>query len=829
MKISRNVLLIGLAGMVAASMSVFALWFVLNTPPDRTQQLDVAIRMMKKGETGAPARIAESIDPKLLKRRSDVSKREFILGAHARAQAEGIQQRRIAIKENERAVEHLERSRDLNEPHEFPLGYEGLGNYYLGMALYDLFRWEDARGPLEIAADRLPQGRSDAIERLVDIDLVSTDPNPESAIERIQHWRSLPKSGPDDDDRILVKEMQALYAQGEHDTVVTLSQGISHESRLRPAAELLQGRSLFKQAIIAAPSRRDELLNQAKAAYDRVIDSARIQLSIRRLSNLELGRALRAMGKTAQAVSTFSALRLSSPYEAESLAGAVEEIDALIDMDRDADAIATLEHVTKNFGEIRWYQNDLNPLSMLRDRLVATGKRLLDKNDFYNAAAFAQFLPPICEPLDSVFLRAKTYEKWAEELRVAKRQRKPNKKTILVDKPDDSQIEKYFRIAGEAYEQLATKQLRSPEFGDLLWRSIENYRAASAFDDSNRMIGIYLQLESRENLPRGLLLQAKNYSGQNEFILAKKSLDSMILSHAKSPLIYEARLESARIHKRDEEYDQAEGLLLENLYFGDLKPDSPMWRESLIDLGELLFDRGKSHYLRAKVLQLRGDSSTTDTAAEISKELSKSYDEFLKSVARIEEGLRRFEDEPRRFRMLYKTAQAYSWAAAWPDLLLREDRILNDESIAGWTAKKRELLTQARNAYASLRREIIAAPDAAKLDPNVESHLRNSYFGEADLLYEAELYEEALTAYRDAANRFNNEPESLEALIRIASCHKNLGRSAESRRTLEMAKDVLDRIPADRDKRFAAVTRHSRSGWNDEIRWQLSNQKMQGN
>ena len=48
-----------------------------------------------------------------------------------------------------------------------------------------------------------------------------------------------------------------------------------------------------------------------------------------------------------------------------------------------------------------------------------------------------------------------------------------------------------------------------------------------------------------------------------------------------------------------------------------------------------------------------------------------------------------------------------------------------------------------------------------------------------------------------------------------------MGQINEMRRTLEMALDVLSRIPSENDERFLANTRQSRKSWEDQIQWML--------
>jgi hypothetical protein len=798
--ITRNMLLAALGALVVSSFSVLGLYLYSYSEPDPSQQLEIALRLLRKGDGETSARIAKSLDPAKLTKRGDISKREFLLGTRERKEAEAVQQRRVATDRNEKAVNHLNRSRKIS----FPEGYEGQGNFQLGMALFDLFRWEEAEPPLEIAAERWPQGRAEAIDRLVDIDLSHENRDPDAALQRIQRWRSLPRSSADENERTVAKEMQALFVAGDYLGSSKLITRVPVDSPHRPLAELTYGRCLQQLAKASTEPEKTERLKEAAKSFQKILGLTRTVVPIRRQANLEYGRVLSDLGQNTQAVSTFSALRLSSPYEPESLVSGLEEIDCLIDLDRYSDVADTLQHLTKNFGDLRWYQNDWMPISEMRKKTVAAGERLIDKRQFEEAAFFSKWLPPYCDDLDRLRMDSRNYELWALHAR---------------QQPVPNQAEKLHRICANAYAALATKLMRSPNYSELMMKAIENYRLSGAFAESNRLLDIYLQFEPRENQPTGLLIKARNYNSLNQSNLALTSLNRILESNTSTSLIYDARLEAARLLAAKDNFQEAEDLIVQNLYYGDLKPESPIWRDSLFELGELLFRRGEKLQTQAADASLAASNSSYENLAIVEQ----SYNELLRSIERIKDGLRRFDKDPRRLRMLYTTAKAYQLASAWPEMLLKENRIANEDTISGWKSQRKELLNQSRDAYRELRQEITSVADATQLSSNADSFLRNSFFGEADLLFEAEEFEEAKFAYQDAANRFINEPESLEAMVQIAICQKQLGKFSESRITLEMAKDILKRIPTDKDERFKSVTSHERAGWTQYLDWMVSN------
>jgi tetratricopeptide (TPR) repeat protein len=126
-------------------------------------------------------------------------------------------------------------------------------------------------------------------------------------------------------------------------------------------------------------------------------------------------------------------------------------------------------------------------------------------------------------------------------------------------------------------------------------------------------------------------------------------------------------------------------------------------------------------------------------------------------------------------------------------------------------------LSDAAAAFGRLKTDLVARQEQQELSPVEQRVLRNCYFAEADALFDLQQYEDAIQAYASATNRYQHEPESLEAYLQIATCHRKLNRHSDSRRSLEQAKLVLNRIRQDAD--FLATTRYDRQEWSDLLNW----------
>lgn len=792
--LSRKLLLGVLGGLVLGSFGIFGLYLYAMRDLPPSVKLEAALRWMNKGEISTAARIAEAIPPTSLEKRTDKSTRAFLLGVEARTKVQGIEQYKVRVQLNEEAEKHLKQSRDLS----FPPGFAGVGNYHLGMALYELFKWNEAVEPLQIAYERYPIGRVDALECLVDIDLSREKQDPRGALARIAHWRSLPASGDLNSQRADIKEIQVMIASNKHREAIELGRRIPVDSSLRPKCDQLLGKAYrelaAKQKGLNSTDAKNGLLDKAKEHLQDCIKSTLTTVPVRRLANLELGLVQRDLGQLTDAISTFSMLRLSSPFEPEGLLAGIEELDALIQTGRFKEVITTLDQINNLLFDLKVFDTDALPLSVVRDRLLKMGNELIDRKAYPVAEAFIQRLPNVCNPLDRLKLSSRNDNDWALELES--------------DPTAESQRLEHYRKSGAAYRELTRKLPLDDQYDEWLWMAIENFRKGHAYKESNEALNQYLAHESRDNRPKGHLIRARNFMALENPAEAVNSLMQIVDSNLKSPLIYEARYELAKIKSLSQKYGEAEQLLLENLS-GDLQPSSAIWRESLYTLGSMLFDLGEKMLIDAKNTIELNPSQTLKNLSQIEV----AHNTLKKSIVRIEDFLRRFDKDDRRFHLLYKIAKGYQLASYWPEIQLRENTAASEDSIENLKSQRKADLINSRNSYKRLRQEITQDNVRDPKSASQKELLRNSYFGEADLYFYDGAYEDAMAAYLEAANWFVNEPEALEARKQIAVCLKHLGKYADSRRSIEYARSMLQRMPTDKDDRFRMTTAMDRAGW----------------
>jgi tetratricopeptide (TPR) repeat protein len=194
--------------------------------------------------------------------------------------------------------------------------------------------------------------------------------------------------------------------------------------------------------------------------------------------------------------------------------------------------------------------------------------------------------------------------------------------------------------------------------------------------------------------------------------------------------------------------------------------------------------------------------------------LEQSHVAFEDAIRTLTEAVERYPTAPQAMEARYRIAEAHRHSAKLPRKRLANVTI--ETSKATLTRQMEDQLQAAIDGYNSLITRLADQQDAHHW-PTEAGILRNCYFGRADALFDLRRYEEAIGAYSAATNRYQHEPESLEAYVQIASCHRRLGRVSEARGTLEQARVVLQRINPDAD--FRRTTRLARQDWVYLLDW----------
>jgi tetratricopeptide (TPR) repeat protein len=413
-----------------------------------------------------------------------------------------------------------------------------------------------------------------------------------------------------------------------------------------------------------------------------------------------------------------------------------------------------------------------------------------------------------------VQLQAEAHVAWAADLESAAAQLAPSEKREL-----QTRARTIRRQAGDLYADLARQRFATRQYTGDLWTSAEHYLKGQDYRRAADVLRAFLKNVPRQQRPPALTLLGEALLALNRPEEAVKSLQECIESYPKDPYSYRARLIASRAHLELNNRTRAKELLLANLEQGSLTPRSMEWQESLFGLGKALYWEGLHYETQSR---RQGVNQPEEAVARAGLEdLQKSHAAFQESIRRLSEVIARDEAaqrDPSATRTLearYLLAEAHRRSAKLPQ---RELESVTIETTR--TAKNRQIqkeLDAAGAIYRELQDLLNEKQNTVPLSELEQRILRNCYFARADTLYDLKQYEEAIRAYSTATNLYQHEPESLEAYIQIANCHRQLNRPSEARGTLEQAKVVLSRIRPEAN--FTRTTRYEREEWKDLLDW----------
>jgi len=701
-------------------------------------------------------------------------------------------QNRIILSD---VTRHLEKSRELG----FPLGYRGKGHYYLGVCLFNTYRWDEAVESLNRSLTEYPEVRSDALRMIISAHLRKPTPDPKQAKVVLEKWLRMPGLSPSEVAQTLIAHVQlALQRNRPEDCHPWLSQiqpGIPEQYEgLKWKALSLMQQSLRPSQALAA---REKLLAEAQSILQRLIVAADTPMQIRRQAYYLSGKVLRYQGRYREAVSVLSGVRQQNPFSAEAIAASLEEAEILMDLDRSPEVPAATRLLLSGISDMRLYNEYWLPAEELRTRLLEIGNRLRLKEKYELALELSDQLLIAFQPSHALRLQANTLASWGYAVERESAPDDLKSKKIVAD---------MFARAGERCEQLAQLELRSRDYLNIVWNSVEYYQKAGRIEEANRMIEDYLKYESRSKQPRALLAMGKNYIAEGNWKTSLTPLQQCLTDFPASPSSYEARLLASRAHTEMNELDQAIELLSSNLWDFELHPDSPIWQESFIELGGLLFQRGQN--LLAEV-----QNKPELPWAETEPKLQHSHQELHRAAEHLSEAARRYPNDHRRDYTRYQMARAYQLAAQLPQKIIQFSQSLSETSKRALTQERNQLLERSAEEYGALSQSILTRTETTASQSLEPSILRNAYFGQADVISELGRYQEAIETYRAVAAYYSNRPEALEALVQVADCFRKMGRQEDAQKTIRQAELVLHRIPTDRDASFVTTTRGDRNHW----------------
>jgi len=691
----------------------------------------------------------------------------YVLGAVKAAQAdlEWSKDRQRAM--HLIAARYLQKARELGVP-------ERLKNQALFLVGQSLIRGNQPQAGIEVlqvALDdkRLPTAQIHLL--LSEAHQATADPNLTAALEHNQ----------------AVLNDSTLDSQRRNAALITKADIFAQMGRLEEARQQLElaGNEVAQQAQIksisgrlsiaqaeqlpAGSQQRTALVDQALADLREAQRLDPLGSELTRQAMYWIGRCYEVAGNQEAAIQRYDQLGKSYGDTPESMAAMLAKADMARKAGKAEQALEGYRAVLSAAGAPATYVNRLLPISALRKRLLLAYGAFVDSQQFEVAMSLVDAFQPVFELKEATELRAQAHEKWAlAKFSDAAEVAHWDAEQYL------SEGRYHYRAAGAAYELLSELRFASRQFTEDLWRAAEDYYNGQSYTHTERMLNEYLHHEAQEKQALALLRLGQSQLALGKNASAIETLEECIEIHPGDAVVYQARLECALALLQEDQGKRAQKLLLTNLVGGSLEPAASEWRDSLFLLGIYLHNS----------------------------------EQYYEAIEKLDEAVRRYPDATQALLARYTIARSYHSASKQPAKTAREAKT---ESERQKNSKLRDQnLTSALENYFQVQRMLTLQGhvDSNELERTL---LRNCYMMQGSVLFQLKRYEEARKAYANISTLYQKEPFVLESFVHIANCYRRLNKPVKAKGTIEQAKLVLNRLPADTD--FKLATNFSRESW----------------
>ncbi|MEQ8791440.1 MAG: tetratricopeptide repeat protein [Pirellulaceae bacterium] len=812
---------IGGSGLLGLLLILAAVWYMLSAMQGEEEKLTLAMALEAYDvQDFARAReIAEKLSGDRSAAYEQLGGPPFILGAITAQDAE------LEVDPRKQRHLFLVASRYLEEANKygFPPDRKAEGLFMLGQAFFRSEQYAPSILVLREALDLNPHRAAQLQGMLARAYARDLPPQNEKALTHLAEQLADPQLSTADQQAALLETARIQLAQNDLKSMRASLDGVPDGSPLRSEKLALIGQLLLREGETLAESDDPDSAREKYTAAVKSLrlaegaDTSRNQTSPK--AEYLLGVAYRRLGELSAAERQFERTAKLRDGTPEGVAAALEAAEVKQLLGKHDEAAAAYRITLEQVGRPTSYRNPWAPLDSLRERLEAAYKQFLDDLRFADAVEIAKLLPPLISRDDSAQLEAEAYHAWGESLLGLSAEASRDEAAALAA---DGYAR--FRSAGRVYARLATMRKATRDYPDELWNSATNFLQGHDFRRAIVMLSTYLETVSNTRRPHALTALGEAYLTLDETDKALPPLEECIRRFANHPAVYQARLLAARVQqqrgdtaKQALEYlAKAKSLLEDNLHHEALTPRSVEWRDSLFELGRVLYQEGM--LLEEEARQQGLDSSNPESARKGLEMLQASDRAFQAAAEKLTEAATRYPDSPQAIEARYLMAEGHRHAAEYAGR--RRAQAAIEATRVALEQEELAELAEAAEGFAALVEQLNRESDRRELNDIESGVLRNAYFGKADALFKQDRFDEALTAYSAAADRFHDRPEVVEALVQMSRCQRELGEWELARGALERARATIERLADDTD--FTQTTRHDRDGWLRLLDWLIT-------
>jgi len=651
-------------------------------------------------------------------------------------------------------------------------GWEEEGAFLLGRCLHYLARFAESRKWLREALKLTANKQARVYWLLAESHLLDPQGQKEEALKFNEAFLQISRLDVPSRDAGWMQRTRIQIALGKPDEAEAALAKLSPQVAKGPDAVFLKawveyesGKRLLTDNEELQNKSAKEKLFSAQEKLDQVRKAISAEESLRARATYLLGMVLDCLGDPEKAVTTWERCQTEYPDSYEAWASRLRTAELHQKMAQYDLAGQELVACFRDVSDPRQFFNPWitwpEAQTLVRDAL----KTYQEKKLYSLAMNVVDSLQKSFPEGEVHELRARVFSAWSETLL------EQSKADLSDSLPSVATARRYLRLAGDEFTRLARSRIGTRFYTEDLWQAADHYYRGASYSRASRVYREYLRNEARRRNPIALLRLGECLLAMGRIDESLLVLQECIEFHRKDAASYSARLLAAYAYLEKGLPDKAEEMLLANLS-GELAPTSVEWRDSLFALGEMYYQMGRDQ----------------------------------DAIPRLEESIRRYPQDPRSVKSQYYLAEIHS-RIAWNRMISsynRQDTPQNSATVRGALLRSLEYYRQVQNTLDSQWGIEEPTEETRKI-------LRNTYFGIGFACYHLGQFNDALAAYTTVTNRFQADPEVLDAYIKIARCRQAMGQPGDVRIALEQARIVLGRLP--NETRFDQTTPFTRTEW----------------
>lgn len=774
------------AGVVLAISIAGMVWVLRSPSVTPTQQLVLALQMLKEGHNDQARQAAEKLEAEKYHDEEFPGGIEFILGiCHFREASE--RPLTEATAQFATAIVYLREAERLGVLPE----YEPESIHALGMSLYGTKSRGEALALLEVASHPENPRHIDAAMALTNLYLHPDWRNP----ERLQGAKKL-------NDLVLaaVKDRPEYSTALQQRAEVFLAtdnlpgtRGVIQQLEKLPETAAL--RTVLEARVLIAEKRYVEAVNLlVPVAADETPDQA----APRQASYL--------MGLAAELQSTDQPNTMVTPAQrATAAAGRVEYRQRAVEYYRKTvnrfegseEAIASLAHLGRlqqeegayekaiqSFGtvlrsvrDVEDYDNRWLPLEELRARTLEAWNRWIQEARYQEAIALADLMIPAF-PRDQAYeLAARARQRWAEQ--AEQRLAKLSSAERAAGEPE---LRRLWSDSADAFARLAQARHSAANFADAVWQSVELSYRGHDFSAALERIDEFLSATSEAMRPLALVRRGQILLDLDRIEEAEASFTEVRRQYPTNPAAFTAVYLLAVCRMERNDLDGADAQWRAILNSNELAPAAKEWQESLFSLAQLQGERAtwsRRKLERPAMVRSESDTLWTDVASR-SREAIDLFEQYVS----------RYPTQPQAIAAQYHLGKALQlqgdlWHRDWVNA---ETENARQQSLT----QKQKYLERALRQFQQVRDVLTDQEKADELNSHNKEVLTNTWFEIPHTLFSLDRFQEAAAGYASAVHKFPQDVRVLTAYVQMAEAYARLDRPVEARSMLEQAKVMLD-------------------------------------